>query len=70
MYILTECVCVCVCVCVGGRGGGGAEGKSICLEVIMNRLGGKSCPKILPLHPYSEITEFHLDKELYDIFLL
>ena len=42
-----------MCVWGGGEGGGGeggAEGKSICLEVIMNRLGGKSCPKILPLH--------------------
>lgn len=65
MYTLTECVW-------GGeglRGGGGTEGKSIWLEVIMNRLGGKSRPKILPLRPYSEITEFHPDKDLYDIFL-
>ena len=61
MYTLTEYV---------GGGGGGAEGKSIWLEVIMNRLGGKSHPKILPLRPYSEITEFHPDKDLYDIFLL
>ena len=61
MYTLTEYV---------GGGGRGAEGKSIWLEVIMNRLGGKRRPKILPLRPYSEITEFHPDKDLYDIFLL